>query len=78
MSFTAEELAAEIRKHLPGFTCTFQPDYRQNIADSWPKSIDDSAAREEWGWSPDFDLGSMTEDMLRVLGERQAAGRLNY
>ena len=56
MSFSAGELAAEIRKHIPGFEVTYSPDYRQAIADSWPESIDDSAAREEWGWRPDYDL----------------------
>lgn len=70
MSFSAGELAAEIRKHLPGFVCTYKPDFRQDIADSWPISIDDSAAREEWGWKPEHDLARMTEDMLRALTER--------
>lgn len=78
MSFTAGELAQEIRGHIPEFTCTFKPDYRQSIADSWPKSIDDSAARTEWGWAPDHNLASMTEDMLRVLRERNTAGTLGY
>jgi nucleoside-diphosphate-sugar epimerase len=78
MSFTPGEIAAEIRKHIPEFVCEYKPDFRQAIADSWPASIDDSAAREEWGWKPDYDLGSMTGDMLRVLGERHAEGALNY
>jgi nucleoside-diphosphate-sugar epimerase len=77
MSFSAGELAAEIKKHIPDFVCEFIPDARQAIADSWPKSIDDSAARAEWGWKPDYDLATMTVDMLKVLKERQAAGRLN-
>jgi nucleoside-diphosphate-sugar epimerase len=64
MSFTVGELAAEIRKHLPSFEIDYQPDYRQTIADSWPDSVDDSAAREEWGWKPEYDLAAMTEDML--------------
>jgi nucleoside-diphosphate-sugar epimerase len=68
MSFSAGELAAEIRKHLPGFTCTYQPDERQIIADSWPCSLDDSAARREWDWAPDYDLARMTRDMLDRLG----------
>jgi len=78
MSFSAGELAGEIEKHIPNFTCEFKPDYRQRIADSWPMTIDDSAARTEWGWKPDHDLSSMTADMLRVLKQRAAAGRLNY
>jgi len=76
MSFTAGELAAEIKKNIPEFTCKYQPDYRQAIADSWPRSIDDSAARTEWDWKPAYDLASMTKDMLRVLGQRHAEGRL--
>jgi nucleoside-diphosphate-sugar epimerase len=75
-SFTAGELAAEIRKHIPGFEVTYEPDSRQRIADSWPSSIDDGAARAEWGWKPDYDLASMTEDMLAKLRERHAAGKL--
>jgi len=78
MSFSAAELAAEIRKHIPDFVCEYKPDFRQAIADSWPMSIDDSAAREEWGWTPDYDLAAMTKDMLAVLRQRQAEGRLNY
>ncbi len=78
MSFSAGELAAEIKKHIPEFTCTYEPDFRQDIADSWPNSIDDSAAREEWGWEPSYDLAAMTEDMLRVLTQRHAEGKLNY
>jgi len=74
MSFTAGELAAEIRKHRPSFVCDYAPDFRQDIADSWPATIDDSAAREEWGWTPDYDLARMTADMLAVLEKRHAAG----
>ena len=76
MSFSAGELAAEIRKHLPDFVCTFEPDHRQAIADSWPRSIDDSAARAEWGWQPKWDLARMTKDMLRRLTLRHREGRL--
>ena len=76
MSFSAEELAAEIRKHIPGFEVEYRPDFRQGIADSWPRSIDDSAAREEWGWRPTYDLAAMTEDMLKRLAERAARGEL--
>ena len=67
MSFSAGELAAEIKKHIPEFTCEYKPDFRQEIADSWPRSIDDSTAREEWGWEPKYDLTSMTKDMLEKL-----------
>ncbi|MGB8951491.1 MAG: L-threonine 3-dehydrogenase [Candidatus Aminicenantales bacterium] len=77
MSFTPEELAAEIRKHIPEFTCNYQPDFRQAIADSWPMTIDDSAAREEWGWKPDYGLAAMTEDMLEILSMRQKGGKLD-
>jgi nucleoside-diphosphate-sugar epimerase len=66
-SFTPSELAREIQKHLPGFSVAYQPDFRQQIADSWPDSIDDSEARNDWGWEPEYDLASMTEDMLRNL-----------
>lgn len=78
MSFSAEELAAEIKKHVPDFEIDYQPDFRQAIADSWPESIDDTAAREEWGWKPDYDLSQMTADMLRVLSERKEKGLLHY
>jgi nucleoside-diphosphate-sugar epimerase len=78
MSFTPAELVAEIRSHIPEFEIDYEPDYRQQIAESWPRSIDDSAAREEWDWKPDFDLSAMTADMLRVLGERHARGTLGY
>lgn len=76
MSFSAGELAAEIKKHIPDFVCEYQPDFRQAIADSWPRSLDDSAARREWGWNPQYDLASMTVDMLDKLGQRHAQGRL--
>jgi len=76
MSFSASELAAEIEKHIPGFEVTYEPDFRQAIADSWPRTIDDSAAREEWGWEPDYDLAAMTEDMLARLSKRHAKGEL--
>lgn len=67
MSFSPVEIGNEIRKHIPGFHLDFDPDYRQQIADSWPKSIDDSNAREDWGWKPEFDLTKMTADMLMNL-----------
>jgi nucleoside-diphosphate-sugar epimerase len=76
MSFSAGELAASIRKHIPEFVCSYEPDFRQAIADSWPMSLDDSAAREEWGWKPAYDLEAMTRDMLEVLGRRHREGKL--
>jgi nucleoside-diphosphate-sugar epimerase len=76
MSITPGELAAEIRKHIPDFEITYEPDERQAIAESWPVSIDDSAARSEWGWEPSYDLESMTEDMLSKLRARHEAGAL--
>jgi nucleoside-diphosphate-sugar epimerase len=76
MSFSAAELAAEIAKHLPHFSCTYEPDHRQAIADSWPRSLDDSAAHAEWGWQPAWDLASMTVDMLDKLRARHARGEL--
>ena len=76
MSFSAGELAASIKKHIPEFVCSYEPDFRQAIADSWPMSLDDSAAREEWGWKPAYDLEAMTRDMLDVLGRRHQEGKL--
>lgn len=65
MSFTPKEIADEIKKHIPEFTIAYQPDFRQAIADSWPASIDDSVARNEWGWKEDYNLSNMVEDMLK-------------
>jgi nucleoside-diphosphate-sugar epimerase len=76
MSFSAGELAAAIRRHIPALEVAYEPDYRQEIADSWPNSIDDSVAREEWDWSPDYDLEAMTAAMLAELTRRNAEGRL--
>ncbi|KAF0817406.1 L-threonine 3-dehydrogenase [Bacillus sp. ZZV12-4809] len=68
MSFEPEQIAAEIRKHIPGFEISYKVDpVRQSIADSWPNSIDASAAKEEWGFKADFDLAKMTADMLDKL-----------
>ncbi|HEC94371.1 MAG TPA: NAD-dependent epimerase/dehydratase family protein [Thermoplasmatales archaeon] len=74
MSFSAGELAEEIKKHIPDFVCKYKPDFRQRIADSWPRSIDDSAAREEWGWKPEFDLPRMVEDMIEKLSRKLEQG----
>jgi len=64
ISFSAKELADNVAKHIKGFKCTFTPDSRQKIADSWPSSIDDSKAREDWGWKHEFDLDKISEDMI--------------
>jgi len=70
ISFKAEELAEELRKHIPGLKITYSPDHRQKIADSWPKSIDDSLAREDWGWKHQFDLSAMTNTMVEHLEKK--------
>jgi len=75
MSFSAGELAAEIKQHIPEFTCEYKPDFRQEIADSWPRSIDDRAAREEWGWTPKYDLSLMVKDMLEKLQVKLLGGK---
>ena len=69
MSFTPAEIATEIKKHFPDFTIDYEPDFRQKIADSWPASIDDSAARNDWGWKNDFDMENMTVEMISKLKE---------
>lgn len=69
-SFAPEELAEEIKKHIPEFEIEYKPDFRQKIAESWPSSIDDSVARKDWGWSPDYDIASMTKDMIEKLSKR--------
>jgi nucleoside-diphosphate-sugar epimerase len=70
VSFSAEELVAEIQKYLPDFTCDYAPDFRQVIADSWPCVIDDSRARADWGWKHSYDLPAIVADMLAKLEER--------
>ncbi|MDM1400342.1 NAD-dependent epimerase/dehydratase family protein [Myroides odoratimimus] len=67
ISFTPEEIAAEIAKHIPDFTIEYNPDFRQAIADSWPASIDDTSAQQDWGWNHKYDLSSMAEVMLENL-----------
>ena len=67
MSFSPKEIAAEIKKHIPGFEISYKPDYRQQIADSWPQSIDDSVARNDWGWQEDYNLERMAADMFENL-----------
>ena len=73
MQFTPEQLAEAIREHIPDFVIDYDVDpLRQGIADSWPKRLDDTAAREEWGWQPDYDLDAMVEDMLVNLRRKLA------
>lgn len=67
MSFSVAELAASIKKRIPEFQVSYEPDFRQAIADSWPNDVDDTAARQEWGWSPKYDLEAMTDDMLKNI-----------
>jgi nucleoside-diphosphate-sugar epimerase len=76
LSFSAGDLAREIRKHIPGFACEFVPDFRQKIADSWPQSVDDSRARGDWGWKPKYHLAAMTKDMIKELRDRADRGSL--
>ncbi|NWJ52549.1 MAG: NAD-dependent epimerase/dehydratase family protein [Bacteroidetes bacterium] len=75
MSLEPEMLATEIRKHIPDFTMDYAIDeVKQGIADSWPNSMDDSCARKEWDWKPEWNLTSMTEDMLKAIRQKQADG----
>lgn len=67
ISFSPEEIASEIKKHIPDFKITYEPDYRQSIAESWPQSIDDSVARKDWGWKEEYNLQAMVEDMFANL-----------
>ncbi len=69
LSFTPQELAASIQKHIPDFTIAYQPDFRQAIADSWPASIDDSQARKDWGWEHRIDLDTLTKIMIENLSK---------
>jgi nucleoside-diphosphate-sugar epimerase len=73
MSFTPKDIASEIQKHVKDFIITYNPDFRQQIADSWPKSIDDSYARKDWHWKHQFDLEKMTDEMMLQLEKKYAA-----
>ena len=70
ISFSPDDIAKEIKKHISGFTIDYAPDFRQQIADSWPKSIDDSFARNDWNWNHDFDLKKMTMEMIAQLKKK--------
>ena len=67
LSFTAEELSSEIIKHIPEFICNYEPDIRQSYADSWPNSVDDEVARNDWQWKPEFELEKLVKDMIENL-----------
>ncbi len=67
MSFNPEEIAKSIKRIIPGFEIDYNPDFRQDIADTWPQSIDDSFAKEDWGWNPEFDLDQMTDAMITAI-----------
>jgi nucleoside-diphosphate-sugar epimerase len=77
MSFSPAEISASIQRHEPDFEVTYKPDSRQQIADSWPASIDDSCARQDWGWQPAFDLDKMTADMLLHLHEAEVPATMS-
>ncbi len=70
ISFTPSQLAKSIQQHLPNFTISYTPDFRQQIAESWPKSINDAQARSDWGWKHSFDMQSITKEMLSQLQKK--------
>jgi nucleoside-diphosphate-sugar epimerase len=70
ISFSCAELADEIKKHIPDFKIDYAPDFRQQIANSWPRSIDDLEARKQWGWKVEYDLEKMTKDMIFNLKKK--------
>jgi nucleoside-diphosphate-sugar epimerase len=67
ISFSPKKIAAAIKQHLPEFEISYKPDYRQTIAESWPQSIDDTNANNDWGWKPEYDLEKLSSDMLKNL-----------
>jgi len=77
MSFSVKELAAAVQKRVPGFEIEYKPDYRQTIADSWPMSVDDSAARQEWGWKPQYNLDTMSDDMISAIKKKIENNKLS-
>ncbi len=70
ISFTPKEIAAEIQKHIPDFKISYKPDFRQEIANSWPKSIDDSEAQKDWGWKERYNLSGLVDNMLKNLAQK--------
>ena len=77
VSFSVAELVTEIQKHLPDFTCCYQPDFRQAIADSWPKVIDDSQARTDWGWQHRYNLAVLVKDMLEQISRKSEIDQIH-
>ena len=67
ISFTPKEISEEIKKYVPEFEMSYAPDFRQDIADSWPDIIDDTQARKDWGWRHEYDLSAMTKDIIENL-----------
>ena len=74
-SVTPKDMYESVKKYMPNFEITYKPDFRQAIADSWPNSIDDSRAREEWDWKPAYDLDTMTREMLDKVGQKYKEGK---
>jgi nucleoside-diphosphate-sugar epimerase len=70
MSFSPKQITTSIRKFIPDFEISYKPDYRQQIADSWPQHIDDTAARKDWGWRPTYTLDRMSEEMIAQLRKK--------
>ena len=72
ISFDPKGIAAEIKKHIPSFSISYKTDFRQEIANSWPQSIDDTESMKHWGWKPQFGLSEMVDDMLLHLSQKKA------
>ena len=77
ISFSPAELTVAIQQYIPGFSCNYQPDFRQEIADSWPDKIDDTHARKDWDWQPEYDLHAMTKDMILHIQEKSQRNALS-
>jgi len=70
VSFSPKQISNEIKKHIPNFEISYNPDFRQDIADSWPSSINDLPAKQDWGWNLEYNLEKMTEDMIMNLKKK--------